>query len=723
MTRTSFWELIPGPRDRAGLPESLRFWKTRIESRDPDEAFSVGLMYGPSGSGKSSFIQAGLLPNLAKHVVPLIVECSEDQTEQRLRQSLQKACPTLEVDWTLDEAIAAIRRGSGLLAGEKLLIVFDQFERWLHGRNKEQADRLIRALRQCDGEHVQALLLVRSDFWMAVTRLSLDLEVDLIQGKNAASIDLFPPMHAERVLESFGRSFGALPAQGALTSEQRAFVQQSVEGLLRDGKVICVRLAVYAEMVKNKVWSSGSLKSIGGTEGVGVSFLDDSFGEQASPRIRFHGQSARRILSALLPDQGTDISTRLLSQTELKKIARCGTEKEFQDVMSILDNEMRLISPIDQLALASGEIEDSHEEVDPSQRYYRLTHDYLIDALRRWLNRKQLETKSGRARLLLADRASLWKHHPETRFLPSLSEYTRIRLHTQSEDWEAAESSMMSAAARRHMILAAVFTMLVALLGFGTFKARNWIVAEQDRIREERLEEQYSAEASRLVDSLLNAETSRVPEIVAGLGFYEKWAGPRLLSEYQNQPDGSSEKLHVAMAMAATENEQLDYLTQQLPRVSAERFLAVSSTIVPNSGIGEGEKHREIPDYLLDLVRNEEADPRLRLQAACVVAQFDATHRMWKDASECQRIANELTRLFPSELAPLREALSPVSDALIVPLESIFDDASLPDQQRLFATESLVAYLRNDVDRLMALLLRSEAQYFPLDVSGSSSGA
>src|SRR5262249_26502340 len=27
-----FLELLPGPRDRDGLPDSLRFWKTRIES-------------------------------------------------------------------------------------------------------------------------------------------------------------------------------------------------------------------------------------------------------------------------------------------------------------------------------------------------------------------------------------------------------------------------------------------------------------------------------------------------------------------------------------------------------------------------------------------------------------------------------------------------------------------------------------------------------------------
>ena len=44
-----FLELLPGPRDRDGLPESIRFWKRKIEQIDPDETFRVGLIYGPIG--------------------------------------------------------------------------------------------------------------------------------------------------------------------------------------------------------------------------------------------------------------------------------------------------------------------------------------------------------------------------------------------------------------------------------------------------------------------------------------------------------------------------------------------------------------------------------------------------------------------------------------------------------------------------------------------------
>jgi predicted AAA+ superfamily ATPase len=64
--------LLPSPRDREGLPDSIRFWKSRITETDPESTFSVGLIYGPSGCGKSSLVKAGLLPRLADNVIPVL---------------------------------------------------------------------------------------------------------------------------------------------------------------------------------------------------------------------------------------------------------------------------------------------------------------------------------------------------------------------------------------------------------------------------------------------------------------------------------------------------------------------------------------------------------------------------------------------------------------------------------------------------------------------------
>ncbi|HEX5271596.1 MAG TPA: serine/threonine-protein kinase, partial [Gemmataceae bacterium] len=80
----SFLRLLPGPRGRDGLPESVRFWKSRLEETDPEQTFTVGLLYGPSGCGKSSLVKAGVLPRLAPHVVAVYVEATPEETEARL---------------------------------------------------------------------------------------------------------------------------------------------------------------------------------------------------------------------------------------------------------------------------------------------------------------------------------------------------------------------------------------------------------------------------------------------------------------------------------------------------------------------------------------------------------------------------------------------------------------------------------------------------------------
>jgi eukaryotic-like serine/threonine-protein kinase len=101
-----FLELLPGPRDRDGLPDSIRFWKTRIESTDPDATFRVALTYGPSGCGKSSLVKAGLLPRLGKHVLPVYIEATAEETEPRLLKGMRKVCPDLPAGGNIVEAMA-----------------------------------------------------------------------------------------------------------------------------------------------------------------------------------------------------------------------------------------------------------------------------------------------------------------------------------------------------------------------------------------------------------------------------------------------------------------------------------------------------------------------------------------------------------------------------------------------------------------------------------------
>ena len=285
----------------------------------------MGLIYGPSGCGKSSLVKAGLLPRLDPSVVKVYVEASGGDTEDRLLRNLRRQLPGLnERARAWRKSLAALRRGQCLAPGDKVLLVIDQFEQWLHANGGEKDAELVRALRQCDGIRVQCLVMVRDDFWLAVSRFMQALEVRVVEGENSRLVDLFDERHARKVLAALGHAFGALPEAGRSRKEQDAFLDQAVAGLAQDGKVVPVRLALFAEMVKGKPWTPAALREIGGAEGVGVAFLEETFSSPtAPPHHRLHQKTAQAVLAALLPEAGSDIKGHMRSREELLEASGC----------------------------------------------------------------------------------------------------------------------------------------------------------------------------------------------------------------------------------------------------------------------------------------------------------------------------------------------------------------------------------------------------------------
>ncbi len=208
----------------------------------------------------------------------------------------------------------------------------------------------MQALRQCDGARVQCIVMVRDDFWLAVSRFLRELEIRLLEGQNSALADLFDLDHARKVLTAFGRAYGKLPEKpGDTSDDEREFLRQTVAGLSQEGKVISVRLALFADMMKGRPWTPGSLKEVGGAHGVGQTFLEETFSAAtAPPEHRYHQKAARAVLKALLPESGTDIKGNMRSYAELLEASGYASRpKEFDELVRILDGEIRLLTPTD----------------------------------------------------------------------------------------------------------------------------------------------------------------------------------------------------------------------------------------------------------------------------------------------------------------------------------------------------------------------------------------
>src|SRR6202165_5688211 len=191
-------------------------------------------------------------------------------------------------------------------------------------------------------------------------------------------------------------------------------------------------------------------------------FLEETFSAAtAPPKHPYHQKAARADLKALLPETGSDIKGHMRSYAELPEASGYGSRpKDFDDLIRILDNEIRLITPTD--PEGKDATSDSVLQTKPGQKYYQLTHDYLVHSIREWLTRKQKETRRGRAELLLADRAAVWNARPDNRQLPSLLQTLQIRLLTDKKRWTAAQRKMMRRATLNHSLRALLMTLLAA---------------------------------------------------------------------------------------------------------------------------------------------------------------------------------------------------------------------------------------------------------------------
>jgi eukaryotic-like serine/threonine-protein kinase len=716
-----FLELLPGPRDRDGLPDSIQFWKRRIEQIDPDLTFKVGLIYGPSGCGKSSLVKAGLLPRLREHVLPVYIEATADETETRLLKGLRKVCPELARGLGLVDSLANLRRGRVLPPERKVLLILDQFEQWLHAKRGEEETELVAALRQCDGEHVQGIVMVRDDFWLSASRFMRDLEIRLFEGENSAFVDLFDPRHARKVLMAFGRAYGALPEIVAdLGGDQEPFLDQAISGLAQDGKIISVRLALFAEMVKGKPWTPATFEEVGGTEGMGLTFLEETFSAStAPPGHRVHQKAAQSVLKALLPETGTDIKGQMRSRQELLEASGYANRpRDFDDLIHILDPELRLITPTDPEWVAGDEwrvagenfghdptiadegIHPSTLHAPPSSRYYQLTHDYLVHSLRDWLTRKQKETRRGRAELKLAERAGLWNAKPENRHLPTLWEWLGIRTLTHRRRWTDPQRAIMQRASRFHRSRLTIAAVLVGLLTAAGFYTWNRVDRYQRELLAQKASEQEATRIEGLVGRLVSVEPNQLPVIVKELDANPKVAAtylsPRLAAN-ATTVDEKRAQLHTRLALVSRDRALIEPLLEELLTNNVVYVGPIRQLLRPYAG--------ELTEKLRAILRDKKAEANRRFRAAVALVDYvPESEAAWWSEQDLKFVAEQLVSSNTEFQPLLRDALRPICARLLGDLERIFADAKATVAQQLSAANAFADYAAGDIPKLSQLL-------------------
>ncbi|MEM7454769.1 MAG: protein kinase [Planctomycetota bacterium] len=588
-----FRELLPGPVDRFGIPESLRFWTARLS--DSGSPLVAGLIYGPSGCGKSSFVKAGLFPQLPEDHRQVYVECSAERTETTLKSRLVHALNERDIEHvdTVD-LIIGLRTGRFSTGGTRLLIVLDQFEQWLSGDRNHPESELVNALRQCDGYTVQVLFLVRDDFWMQFQNLFKLLGYKIQDGRNALALPLFDKRHATKVLKAFGRAYNALPADKELARQQKEFVSDAIESISRNDKVICAHLSLFAELMQGREWTRTGLTRIGGWKGIGIRFLDRTFSEEsATAAVRPYCESARGVLSALLPSEGGPIKGASRSRAELQQQLRDNdlpaTDNIVDATLNLLDKDMRLITRVDADAATSGK----------SSPGFQLAHDVLVEPVRQWMALKQNETWQGRAALRMKELAARWTARQESRNLPTFTEFVQISTGVPGRRMSREEKSMMSRArsyfALRIVAVAAVMGLLLA--GYRYFDNQN----QRELI-------------SGRIDSLESTPVGGIPATIELVASDNQPLAHKILEQRLDDAEGVDARLRLNLAMARMsdpENIPVDRIVAAIGNVADGYSLPVINSLLQTQGDSKREAIEQLQERL-----EQSNDPRIRSRYA-----------------------------------------------------------------------------------------------------------
>jgi formylglycine-generating enzyme required for sulfatase activity len=543
--------------------------------------------------------------------------------------------------------------------------------------------------------------LVRGEFLFAATTFMRAIENKLVEGFNSNPVDLFDAGHAYKVLEAFGRTYGRLPADPTLnTTEHRAFLDEAVNALADNGRINCVRLTLFWEMMKGRTWTPTNLRHLGGVEGVEAAFLEDRFAsDNAPPAYRFHQQAAQAVLHRLLPESGANIRGDARSYSELLKTSGYARAQDFEELLHILDGETRLITPCDRAVRSSDPRTENGSSAD--EKYYQLTHEFLIPPLRQWLTRKKRETRRGRAELDLETLTADWNARPQRRPLPTMTEWLRLRLLTKPNKWTAAQKGMMASADRRHLSRVGASIALTLLLA--------WIGLEIWR-REH---------IQGLVSGLAIAETTSVSKVISDCDAAGE-KSPKIyelalekMSSHELPILSKEGRLNVQLFLVKRDPVYIKPLIDHLLAASPDEhpvILARLADAVPN-----------LANELWPALRGNALRPDRQLRAACALAALDSGNPLWQE--EAQNVALALIRCEQREhvpkwiggLVPVRQHLIP---HLIPLLTDRFRREHFVASEQWIVASALAQFLRSDTERLADLLPHSTTESFPVLLDG-----
>jgi hypothetical protein len=168
--------------------------------------------------------------------------------------------------------------------------------------------------------------------------------------------------------------------------------------------------------------------------------------------------------------------------------------------------------------------------------------------------------------------------------------------------------------------------------------------------RRERARELEAVRVAALVERLLDADISNIPDIVAEIGTCRVCADQLLRERNASAASGSRQKLHTSLALLPKDPNQVDYVLDYLLQAEPHEVRVLRDALAPY-------KKRLLDRLWAAVERPARGQEQQRLRAACTLAHYDLDYRRWERSRGA--VADDLVASNPAFLGLWLEGFRP----------------------------------------------------------------
>lgn len=372
------------------------------------EDHSFGILNGESGTGKTSFLQAGLVPNLETlGYRPVYVKL----TDTAPLESICRALNTSKNGRTDGQSLSGLLAGAENSGSRPITLILDQFEQFfVHNKTKSLRKAFVAQLTEWNRNNAslrsKILISIRGDYLNRMGEFQKEMKYALTPYNNL-SLEKFEPIEAANVLRVI--------ADEAKISLDESFIKElTIDELAdrEDGTVSPIDIQILSRMVEGqknleeRAFDRKAFQKLGGVEGLLERFLNSTLNALGSDSRR---QSAIKVMLALT-DGGLRLGASSLKDLR-ERLSNVIPEGDIEEAVTWLTRaDIRLVTPI----------------YDKGMTVYELAHERLIPPLRRMASKEITEIEH--AEQLLDRRVNEWLgNNRARRYLLTFKEWRLIR--------------------------------------------------------------------------------------------------------------------------------------------------------------------------------------------------------------------------------------------------------------------------------------------------------